>query len=156
MATLEDINILDRQPTDYELLLKSGRQPVAEPTPPSLSPVRDYFYENILNPEGRKLVDMVRAEVNNPLNYLAGAGGISKAGRGIAGTVVSDDVARQIFKADEEMDALKVLNKRKDRLETLTTVYYDKIPPSRLNQLEKEYEIIEDNIRILSLIFKPR
>lgn len=149
MATLEDINILDRQPTDYELLLKSGRQPVAEPIPPSLSPVRDYFYENILNPEGRKLVDMVRAEVNNPLNYLAGAGGISKAGRGIAGTVVSDDVARQIFKADEEMDALKVLNKRKDRLETLTTVYYDKIPPSRLNQLEKEYEIIEDNIRNL-------
>ena len=69
MATLEDINILDRQPTDYKLLLKSGRQPVAEPTPPSLSPVKDYFYNNVLNPQGRQLVDMARAEVNNPFNF---------------------------------------------------------------------------------------
>jgi hypothetical protein len=85
MATIDDINILDRKPTDLELILESGRQPIAEPTPPSLSPVRDYFYENILNPEGRKLVDMVRGEVNNPLNFMAGASGISRVGgKGIA------------------------------------------------------------------------
>ena len=81
MATLEDINILDRQPTDYELLLKSGRQPVAEPTPPSLSLARDYFYNNVLNPQGRQLVDMVRAEVNNPFNFMAGAGFLGKANK---------------------------------------------------------------------------
>ena len=134
MATIDEINLLDYQAPTPEQILKAGRKPVAEPIP---FEEQDPFYYKILNPSGRKLVDMVRAEVNNPLNYLAGAGGISKAGRGIAGTVVSDDVARQIFKADEEMDALKVLNKRKDRLETLTTVYYDKIPPPRLKQLEK-------------------
>lgn len=81
MATLENINILDRQPTDYELLLKSGRKPVVEPTPPSLSPVRDYFYNNVLNPQGRQLVDMARAEVNNPFNFMAGAGFLGKANK---------------------------------------------------------------------------
>jgi len=85
MATLENINILDRQPTDYELLLKSGRQPVAEPTPPSLSPVRDYFYNNVLNPQGRQLVDMARAEVNNPFNFMAGAGFLGKANKARSG-----------------------------------------------------------------------
>ena len=156
MATIDEINLLDYQAPTPEQILKAGRKPVAEPIPPSLSPVRDYFYENILNPEGRKLVDMVRGEVNNPLNFMAGAGGISKAGRGIAGTVVSDDVARQIFKADEEMDALKVLNKRKDRLETLTTVFYDEISPPRLKQLEKEYEIIEGKIKNLESNIKAK
>ena len=85
MATIDEINILDRKPADLGLILESGRQPIAEPIPPSLSPVRDYFYENILNPEGRKLVDMVRGEINNPLNFMAGAGGISRVGgKGIA------------------------------------------------------------------------
>ena len=85
MATLENINILDRQPTDYELLLKSGRQPVAEPTPPSLSPARDYFYNNVLNPQGRQLVDMARAEINNPFNFMAGAGFLGKANKARSG-----------------------------------------------------------------------
>jgi len=87
MATLENINILDRQPTDYELLLKSGRQPVAEPTPPSLSPVRDYFYNNVLNSSGRKMVDFALAEAQNPLNYFPATATIGKADkvrRGIA------------------------------------------------------------------------
>ena len=87
MATLENINILDRQPTDYELLLSSGRQPVAEPTPPSLSPVRDYFYNNVLNSSGRKMVDFALAEAQNPLNYFPATATIGKADkvrRGIA------------------------------------------------------------------------
>ena len=85
MATIDEINLLDYQAPTPEQILKAGRKPVAEPIPPSLSPVRDYFYENILNPEGRKLVDMVRGEVNNPLNFMAGAGGISRVGgKGIA------------------------------------------------------------------------
>jgi hypothetical protein len=36
MATLDDINILDRQPFDPEMLLRSGRQPTAEPIPANL------------------------------------------------------------------------------------------------------------------------
>lgn len=85
MATIDEINLLDYQAPTPEQILKAGRKPVAEPIPPSLSPVRDYFYENILNPEGRKLVDMVRGEINNPLNFMAGAGGISRVGgKGIA------------------------------------------------------------------------
>ena len=78
MATIDEINLLDYQAPTPEQILKAGRKPVAEPTPPSLSPATDYFYENILNPEGRKLVDMARGEVNNPLNFMAGAGGISR------------------------------------------------------------------------------
>ena len=85
MATIDEINLLDYQAPTPEQILKAGRKPVAEPTPPSLSPATDYFYENILNPEGRKLVDMARGEVNNPLNFMAGAGGIGRVGgKGIA------------------------------------------------------------------------
>jgi len=85
MATIDEINLLDYQAPTPEQILKAGRKPVAEPIPPSLSPATDYFYENILNPEGRKLVDIVRGEVNNPLNFMAGVGGISRVGgKGIA------------------------------------------------------------------------
>jgi hypothetical protein len=38
MATLDDINILDRQPVDLEMLLRSGRQPTAEPIEGSTLP----------------------------------------------------------------------------------------------------------------------
>ena len=85
MATIDEINLLDYQAPTPEQILKAGRKPVAEPIPLE---EQDPFYYKILNPSGRKLVDMVRAEINNPLNYLAGAGGISKADklrRGIAG-----------------------------------------------------------------------
>ena len=140
----------------------------------SISPIgiNDKFTPELSrDPVLRKLQQFFRIaknEVNNPLNYLAGAGAIGKVDKvrkaaGIghnkgpsifgtgSGTVVSDDVARQIFKADEEMEALKDLNKRKDRLEYLTTVDYERIPNKKLNQLEKEYEIIEDKIRNLEL-----
>jgi hypothetical protein len=145
----------------------------------SISPIgiNDKFTPELSrDPVLRKLQQFFRIaknEVNNPLNYLAGAGAIGKVDKarkaaGIghnkgpsifgagSGTVVSDDVARQIFKADEEMEALKVLNKRKDRLEYLTTVYYDKIPAKKLNQLEKEYEILGDKIRYLESDIKDK
>ena len=173
MATLDDINILDRQPFDPEMLLRSGRQPTVERVKPTFNPASDYFYNNVLNDSGRKMVDFASSEANNPFNFAAGAGMIGKANKarqGIAGighnqgppldsgigTVVSDDVAKQIFKADEEMEALKVLNKRKDRLESLTTIYYDKIPAKKLNQLEKEYEILDVKIRNLEFDIKDK
>ena len=173
MAALDEINILDRQPFDPEMLLRSGRQPTVEPIPPTFNPASDFFYNNVLNDSGRKMLQFAKSEANNPLNFLAGAGMIgkgNKARQGIAGighnqgppldsgigTVVSDDVARQIFKADEEMEALKVLNKRKDRLESLTTIYYDKIPAKKLNQLEKEYEILDVKIRNLEFDIKDK
>ena len=100
MATLDDINILDRQPFDPEMLLRSGRQPIAEPiegstlpfdikpVSPTFNPVKDFFYNNVLNNDGRRMADIARAEANNPLNFLAGAGMIGKANKarqGIAG-----------------------------------------------------------------------
>jgi hypothetical protein len=57
MATIDEINLLDYQAPTPEQILKAGRKPVAEPIPPSLS----------------------------PLNFMAGAGGISRVGgKGIA------------------------------------------------------------------------
>ena len=70
MATLEDINILDYQAPTLEQILKSGRKPIVEPiegstlpfdvkpVPPSFNPAKDFFYNNILNPQGRKLFDI--------------------------------------------------------------------------------------------------
>jgi hypothetical protein len=88
MATLDDINILDRQPVDLEMLLRSGRQPTAEPIPPTFNPASDYFYNNVLNDSGRKMLQFAKSEVNNPFNFAAGAGMIGKANKarqGIAG-----------------------------------------------------------------------
>lgn len=161
MATIDEINLLDYQAPTPEQILKAGRKPVAEPIegstlpfdiapiPPSLSPVRDYFYENILNPEGRKLVDMVRDEVNNPLNFMAGAGGISKAGRGIAGTVVSDDVARQIFNLDQELDALKTLNKRQDRVQDKMSDFNNEPTAKQTKMLRAEDDALDIQINNL-------
>lgn len=98
MATIDEINLLDYQAPTPEQILKAGRKPVAEPTPPSLSPATDYFYENILNPEGRKLVDMARGEVNNPLNFMAGAGGISRVAQLISNR------QQKILKLQRELD----------------------------------------------------
>jgi hypothetical protein len=88
MATLDDINILDRQPFDPEMLLRSGRQPTAEPIPPTFNPASDYFYNNVLNDSGRKMLQFAKSEVNNPFNFAAGAGMIGKGNKvrtGIAG-----------------------------------------------------------------------
>ena len=82
MATLDDINILDRQPFDPEMLLRSGRQPTVEPIPiEERTPVKDFFYNNVLNSSGRKMVDFARAEFNNPLNFFPATAVIGKANK---------------------------------------------------------------------------
>lgn len=95
MATLENINILDRQPVDLELALQSGRKPTVEPTH-SFNPVADYFYSNVLNNDGRRMVDFARSEINNPLNFGI-TGPINKANKarqGIASlrSKMNDDI----------------------------------------------------------------
>jgi len=142
MATIDEINLLDYQAPTPEQILKAGRKPVAEPIPLE---EQDPFYYKILNPSGRKLVDMVRAEVNNPLNYLAGAGGISKAGRGIA-SVISDDVARQIFNLDQELDALKILNKRQDRVQERLSSIYNEPTAKQTKVFEAEQDALVGQI----------
>jgi len=102
MATLENINILDYQAPTLEQILKSGRKPIVEPTegstlpfdvkpvPPSFNPAKDFFYNNILNAQGRKLFDitsMVGEEATNPFNFNPATATIGKADkvrRGIA------------------------------------------------------------------------
>jgi hypothetical protein len=54
MATLDDINILDRVKTDPQLLLQAGRQPTVERVKPTFNPASDYFYNNVLNDSGRR------------------------------------------------------------------------------------------------------
>jgi hypothetical protein len=56
MATLDDINILDRVKTDPQLLLQAGRQPTVERVKPTFNPASDYFYNNVLNDSGRKML----------------------------------------------------------------------------------------------------
>ena len=83
MATIDEINLLDYQPPTPEQILKAGRKSVAEPIPPT--PIKDLLYYDVLNPSGRKLFDIASAELTNPLNYLAGVGGIKRVGdKGIA------------------------------------------------------------------------
>ena len=141
MATIDEINLLDYQAPTPEQILKAGRKPVAEPIPPE---EQDPFYYKILNPSGRKLVDMVRAEINNPLNYLAGAGGISKA-KGIA-SVISDDVARKIFNVDQEMDVLYDLNQRKKRLDK-KLVFDESLNDKQYALLDKEIDSVNNAIQ---------
>jgi hypothetical protein len=81
MATLDDINILDRVKTDPQLLLQAGRQPTVERVKPTFNPASDYFYNNVLNDSGRKMLQFAKSEANNPLNFLAGAGMIGKANK---------------------------------------------------------------------------
>ncbi len=144
MATIDEINLLDYQAPTPEQILKAGRKPVAEPIP---FEEQDPFYYKILNPSGRKLVDMVRAEVNNPLNYLAGAGVISK-GKGIA-SVISDDVARQIFNLDQELDALKTLNKRQDRLQDKMSDFNNEPTAKQTKMLRAEDDALDIQINNL-------
>jgi hypothetical protein len=66
MATLDEINILDRQPVDLEMLLRSGRQPTAEPiegstlpfdikpVSPTFNPVKDFFLQQCLKQRWQK------------------------------------------------------------------------------------------------------
>ena len=88
MATLEDINILDYQAPTLEQILKSGRKSTVEPIPfNERTPVKDFFYNNVLNSSGRKMVDFALAEAQNPFNYFPATATIGKADkvrRGIA------------------------------------------------------------------------
>jgi hypothetical protein len=81
MATLDEINILDRVKTDPQLLLQAGRQPTVERVKPTFNPASDYFYNNVLNDSGRRMVDFASAEANNPFNFAAGAGMIGKGNK---------------------------------------------------------------------------
>ena len=141
MATIDEINLLDYQAPTPEQILKAGRKPVAEPIPLE---EQDPFYYKILNPSGRKLVDMVRAEINNPLNYLTGAGVISK-GKGIA-SVISDDVAKRIFSLNEELDALKTLNKRQDRVKERLSSIYNEPTAKQTKVFEAEEKALKNQI----------
>jgi hypothetical protein len=58
MATLDEINILDRVKTDPQLLLQAGRQPTVERVKPTFNPASDYFYNNVLNDSGRKMLSL--------------------------------------------------------------------------------------------------
>jgi hypothetical protein len=163
MATLDDINILDRVKTDPQLLLQAGRQPTVERVKPTFNPASDYFYNNVLNDSGRRMVDFASAEANNPFNFAAGAGMIGKANKarqGIAGighnqgppmfdkgiaSVMSDDVARKIFTVDEEMDVLYDLNQRKRRLEN-KNLMDDNLTDQQRDLLYKEEEALNKAI----------
>jgi hypothetical protein len=166
MATLDEINILDRVKTDPQLLLQAGRQPTAEPIPPTFNPASDYFYNNVLNDSGRKMLQFAKSEANNPFNFVAGAGMIGKANKvrqGIAGighnrgpslndsgtgTVVSDDVARKIFDVDKEMDDLYDLRKRKKRVDD-QYVFNEKLTDKDRDLLEIEADALEKAIKNL-------
>ena len=167
MATLDDINILDRQPVDLEMLLKSGRQPTVERVKPTFNPASDFFYNNVLNDSGRKMVDFASSEVNNPFNFAGASAIIGKANKvrtGIAGighnqgppldsgigTVVSDDVARKIFDVDKEMDDLYDLRKRKKRVDD-QYVFNEKLTDKDRNFLEIEADALEEAIKNLEV-----
>jgi hypothetical protein len=51
------------------LLLQAGRQPTVERVKPTFNPASDYFYNNVLNDSGRRMVDFASAEANNPFNF---------------------------------------------------------------------------------------
>ena len=80
MATLDDINILDRVKTDPQLLLQAGRQPTVERVKPTFNPASDYFYNNVLNDSGRRMVDFASSIVNDSFNFGI-TGPINKANK---------------------------------------------------------------------------
>jgi hypothetical protein len=93
MATLDDINILDRVKTDPQLLLQAGRQPTVERVKPTFNPASDYFYNNVLNDSGRRMVDFASSIVNDSFNF-AGAGIIGKANKARQGIASLDESSR--------------------------------------------------------------
>ena len=68
MATIDEINLLDYQAPTPEQILKAGRKPVAEPTPPT--PIKDFLYYDVLNPSGRKLFDILRSLGNKEVELF--------------------------------------------------------------------------------------
>lgn len=69
----DQIDIFDYQaPSPEEILQAGGQRPsVAEPIEPT--PIRDFLFYDVLNPQGRQLVEFAQQEIENPLNYLVGA-----------------------------------------------------------------------------------
>jgi hypothetical protein len=94
MATLDEINILDRVKTDPQLLLQAGRQPTVERVKPTFNPASDYFYNNVLNDSGRRMVDFASSIVNDPFNFAASAGMIGKANKARQGIASLDESSR--------------------------------------------------------------
>jgi hypothetical protein len=93
MATLDEINILDRQPVDLEMLLRSGRQPTVERVKPTFNPASDYFYNNVLNDSGRRMVDFASSIVNDSFNFGI-TGPINKANKVRQGIASLDESSR--------------------------------------------------------------
>ena len=137
----------------------------------SISPIgiNDKFTPELSkDPVLRKLQQFFRIaknEVNNPFNYLAGAGAIGKVDKartvaGIghnkgpsifgtgSGTVVSDDVARKIFDVDKEMDDLYDLRKRKKRVDD-QYVFNEKLTDKDRELLDIEADALEKTIKNL-------
>jgi hypothetical protein len=104
MATIDEINILDYRPPSSKQILEAGRQQTVEPVLPT--PLKDFFMYDVLNPSGRKLFSTIAEEVTNPLNFMAGAGVISKGSKGInALAKLKDegfDVANPLFHGTKE------------------------------------------------------
>jgi len=110
MATLEDINILDYQAPTLEQILKSGRKPIVEPIPLNeRTPVKDFFYNNVLNSSGRKMVDFALAEAQNPLNYFPATATIGKADKVRRGIASLDKSSRMQRAKDMGFDTDKPL-----------------------------------------------
>jgi hypothetical protein len=93
MATLDDINILDRVKTDPQLLLQAGRQPTVERVKPTFNPASDYFYNNVLNDSGRRMVDFASSIVNDSFNFGI-TGPINKANKVRQGIASLDESSR--------------------------------------------------------------
>jgi hypothetical protein len=94
MATLDDINILDRVKTDPQLLLQAGRQPTVERVKPTFNPASDYFYNNVLNDSGRRMVDFASSIVNDSFIFAGSAGMIGKANKARQGIASLDESSR--------------------------------------------------------------
>ena len=158
MASLDEINILDYRPLTPKQLLEVGRKDTVEPVPPT--PIQDFLMYDVLNPSGRKLVQTLKGELDNPLNYLAGGSGKAVAlighNRGPklfdkgTGSVVSDDVADKMFDVDIELDALYDLRKRKARIEDKIGYQgmFDnpQLSPKQERLFEQEIEALDDMI----------
>jgi len=159
MASLDEINILDYRPLTPKQLLEVGRKDTVEPVPPT--PIQDFLMYDVLNPSGRKLVQTLKGELENPLNYLAGGSGKAVAlighNRGPklfdkgTGSVVSDDVADKMFDVDIELDALYDLRKRKAKIED-KIVYQGmynnpELSPKQERLFELEIVALDDMIR---------
>jgi len=101
-----DLNLFDYQaPTPEEILQAGGTRNIVEPTTPT--PIRDAL-SNILNPSGKKLIDFVNKEINNPINYAGGPPAkVVKTGITKGSTAVKEAFIAQRNKDKEALIALE-------------------------------------------------